>query len=379
MSDIYCPYCLVPTDVRKVLYRCLRDQPECAAPFLAGRQNPQAICPGCGIVAHRRVCPNLGCQHDLPAGYCSSYRNLIIPIFGALNSGKSTYLAVLIHEMQSRVARELNATFTHRDDQTKNQYANLMARPLFQEGLVLPATTAGEGLTPTSPLVYRLRYDSKKAQSVNLVFFDAAGEDMAEEHQRDRYEPYLKAADGIIFIIDPAEFPGSGGDLARSKITEAAGGVSAGEHTVLQLTQFLQEMRPGPKRKVRIPACLVLSKIDALPTTLSTEHGDRFATAIHRRSGRRGQGGCARRSICPARPMAVQPGTGNGGRVRAFRPLCNIRPWRTAARGSSGSDGRAPSSSDRSPGLAARRTRCRSEMLSATWPISCSTRRQVMD
>ena len=223
MSDIYCPYCLVPADVRKVRYRCLRDQPECATPFLADRQNPQASCPGCGIQAHRRVCPNPGCQHDLPAGYCSSsYRNLIIPIFGALNSGKSTYLAVLIHEMSSRVARELDATFTHRDDQTQNQYANLMARPLFKEGLVLPATTAGEGLTPTSPLVYRLRYNSKKAQSVNLVFFDAAGEDMAEEHQRDRYEPYLNAADGVIFIVDPAELPGSGGDLARSKITEAA-------------------------------------------------------------------------------------------------------------------------------------------------------------
>jgi hypothetical protein len=267
MNVIYCPYCLMPADVREVLYRCLKDQPECATPFLGDRQ---AICPNCKTPAFRRVCPNPDCRHDFPAGYCSSsYRNLIIPIFGALNSGKSTYLAVLIHEMSSRVARELDATFAHRDDQTQSQYANFMARPLFKEGLVLPATTAGEGLTPTSPLVYRLRYNSKKAKSVNLVFFDAAGEDMAEEHLRDRYGPYLNAADGVIFIVDPAELPGSGGDLARSGIMPATGGVSAGEHTVVQLTQLLRDLRPSPRRKVRIPACLVLSKIDALPTRLS--------------------------------------------------------------------------------------------------------------
>ena len=268
MSAIYCPYCIRRTDERTALYRCLKDQPECAKPFPADRQNRQAICPGCGLAARRRVCPDPDCLHDLPAGYCSSNPNRIIPVFGALNSGKSTYLAVLLHELHSRVARELNATFSHRDDQTRSQYANLMARPLFEDGLVLPATTAGEGLTPTAPLIYRLSFRDKGAQPVDLVFFDAAGEDMAEDHLRDRYGPYLNAADAVVFLIDPAELAGARGDLAPNELSKQTAGASAGEYAVVRLTQLLQELKPTRSGKARVPACLVLSKIDALPAAL---------------------------------------------------------------------------------------------------------------
>lgn len=269
MSAIYCPYCLRPTDVRMVLYRCLKDQPDCAKPFPADRQNPRAICPGCKLPARRRVCPNPRCLHDLPAGYCSPNPNRIIPVFGALNSGKSTYLAVLLHELHSRVARELNATLTHRDDQTRSQYVNLMARPLFEDGQVLPATTAGEGLTRTAPLIYRLSFRDKGAQPVDLVFFDAAGEDMAEDHLRDLYGPYLDAADAVVFLVDPAEFAGARGDLAPNELTQDTTGASAGEYAVVRLTQLLHEIKRIRKGKAHVPACLVLSKIDALPAALA--------------------------------------------------------------------------------------------------------------
>lgn len=277
MSRIYCPYCLQPADRNNVLHRCLKDEPECTKPFLASRQNPQAICPNCGIPAHRRVCPNPRCLHDLPAAYCSpSSSNRIIPVFGALNSGKSTYLAALIHELRNRVTRELNVTFVHQDDQTRSQYTNLLARPLFEEGLVLPATLGGEGLAPTVPLIYRFSISGGNAQPVNLVFFDAAGEDMAEEHLRDRYGPYLNAADGVVFIVDPAEFAGARGNLPPSRLSAVMPESSAGEHTVIRLTQLLQEIKSAPDAKARLPACLVLSKIDALPAELSKN------TAINR-------------------------------------------------------------------------------------------------
>ena len=268
MSPIYCPYCLHPAENNQIMYRCLTEDPECAAPFLAGRQNPRSICPNCGLQARRRVCPHPKCRHDLPAAYCSSGTNRIIPVFGAVNSGKSTYLAVLLHEIRNRLVRELNANFTYLDDPTKRQY-DLLKRRLFREGLVLPATTAGQGLTPTSPFVSRLALNGSNGQALNLVFFDAAGEDMAEKTQRERYSKYLNAADGVVFIVDHEELSEVGGDLAHSPVQEAAPDSSAGEHTVVQLTQLLQELRRTSSRRAPLPACLVLSKIDALPAELS--------------------------------------------------------------------------------------------------------------
>jgi GTPase SAR1 family protein len=224
--------------------------------FGAGRfkgAQVRADCPECGRPTGRRVCPE--CHNPLPAAYGDT-PGRIVALVGAKNAGKSTYIAVLLHELMNRVGTELDASLVACDDRTIDRYKRDFARPLFDERRLLP-TTASAATSPREPLVYLLtrtrtgRTGRERTTALTLVLFDTAGEDLRSRDVTDLHLRYLEAADAIIFLVDPHELPG-GADPDSDPID-----------VIARVTELVQARR-GTRGRLEVPAAVALTKIDAL-------------------------------------------------------------------------------------------------------------------
>ncbi|GAA0942442.1 TRAFAC clade GTPase domain-containing protein [Actinocorallia libanotica] len=273
-DTVTCPYCFAVFGRAQIAYRCLgragrgngcdpRLDAELAAylgtqagavlpPVFSGR-GARAACPDCGRESGRRVCP--GCHHELAPAYCDT-PGRIVALVGAKNAGKSTYVAVLLHELRNRVGTELGTSLVACDDRTIERYKRDFARPLFDRQRLLP-TTPSAVTAPREPLVFSLsrrvrgRFTSR-TEALTLVLFDTAGEDLRSREVRDLHLRYLEAADAILFLADPLELAGGGADSEPLDV-------------LARVTEPLrQRYGLAPKDRLKVPAAMVLTKIDAL-------------------------------------------------------------------------------------------------------------------
>ncbi|MCQ0010454.1 GAP1-N2 domain-containing protein [Actinomadura madurae] len=292
-QGITCPYCFASVAPQRILFRCRgrAGRRQGCAPvldeklaeytgstagaslppvFAASGRKGRAGCPECGVPTGNRACPE--CHNPLPAAYCDS-PGRIVALVGAKNAGKSTYIAVLLHELMNRVGTELDASLVACDDRTIERYKRDFARPLLEERRLLP-TTASAATGPREPLVYLLtrtrrgRFSRPRNDSLALVLFDTAGEDLRSREATDLHLRYLEAADAIIFLVDPLELPG-----ARTQVRDTVPGPpAAGEdpgseplNIIARVTETLRQRhgtRPG--EPLPVPVAVALTKIDVL-------------------------------------------------------------------------------------------------------------------
>lgn len=308
-QGITCPYCFASAAPQRILFRCrgrAGRAPGCAPVldealaaytgstagaslppvFAAPGRRARADCPGCGRPTGSRACPE--CHNPLPAAYCDS-PGRIVALVGAKNAGKSTYIAVLLHELMNRVGTELDASLVACDDRTIERYKRDFARPLLEERRLLP-TTASAATAPREPLVYLLtrtrrgRFARLRNESLALVLFDTAGEDLRSREATGLHLRYLEAADAIIFLVDPLELPGARAGLADHVPDPRGPGADPGGEpidVIARVTDALRERhgtRPG--EPLPVPVAVALTKIDALRPALLRR------SALHRsRSG----------------------------------------------------------------------------------------------
>ncbi|MGH3738649.1 MAG: hypothetical protein ACRDT6_24050 [Micromonosporaceae bacterium] len=294
---ITCPYCFTAVPRRSVRFRCQGGAPgrgtgcppevdtvladylgsEVAATlppvFTADGRRQRADCPHCGLDTFRRVCPT--CHNQLPAQY-SETPSKIVALVGAKNAGKSTYIAVLLHELEHRLGAELGTSLVACDDRTIDRYQTDFATPLFGEHRLLP-TTQSAATAIRWPMVYLLsrtrqgRFNRRQDASLALVLFDTAGEDLGRRDLVDLHLRYLTAADAIIFLVDPLELPGAAADTreeARATTVPDANPL----HVLGRVTETLRsghELRPG--QRLKVPMAIALTKIDVLQPSLEQQ------------------------------------------------------------------------------------------------------------
>ncbi|MQY09542.1 hypothetical protein ACRB68_76680 [Actinomadura sp. RB68] len=304
-QGITCPYCFAVVAAQRIPYRCRGQAGRRAgcAPVLdkelaaytgstAGASLPpvfdapggkaRADCPTCGQTTGSRVCPE--CHNPLPPAYCDS-PGRIVALVGAKNAGKSTYIAVLLHELMNRVGTELDASLVACDDRTIERYKRDFARPLLEERRLLP-TTASAATSPREPLVYlltrtrraRTRFARERTDSLALVLFDTAGEDLRSREVRDLHLRYLEAADAVIFLVDPLELPAARPSVGDGVPTGAADDPDSEPINIIaRVTEALRArhgVRPG--ERLRVPVAVALTKIDVLRPALLRQ------SALHR-------------------------------------------------------------------------------------------------
>lgn len=147
-----------------------------------------------------RVCPR--CDRTLPSNI-ERVKSYTIAIVGDSTSGKSHYIASCIHQLQQNQGYKLigyNAIvgLGNTDLTYNNEYYALV----YQNKKKVQPTQAG--IQP-EPLIYELVFPGK---SVNLLFYDASGEDMVNAGQMVQYGHYILNASAIIFLADPMAMPG---------------------------------------------------------------------------------------------------------------------------------------------------------------------------
>src|SRR5947199_4278325 len=164
-----------------------------------------------------RSCYN--CEFLLPYNI-ERVNNMRIAVIGDIFSGKSHYIASLVHELQEGHMQEM-IRFSAIDDQVTHKYINEYYGPLFLSKHILPRTLPGDapardtfrlgtGIERKS-LMYDLVIESAAShltKRVNLMIYDASGEDYISQDRIVKFCQYLFSADAIIFLIDPLTLPG---------------------------------------------------------------------------------------------------------------------------------------------------------------------------
>lgn len=226
--------------------------------------------PNCAQVSSQRVCPH--CHSALPSGF-AAIPSRVISVIGARDAGKTHFIAVLIHQLQHQAGRILNATLITLGDETRNLYKSHYDKPLFEQHKLLPPTNrAASNPLVRRPLIYRLEFAGgwmRRKQAVNLVFFDAAGEDLGDSLATELYCRYVLHASALIYLFDPLTFDGVFSrltDSAKASTVRAESRPLESIDRVIELLEAHGGLAHG--KPVEIPVAFALTKLDALAPLL---------------------------------------------------------------------------------------------------------------
>ena len=225
-------------------------------------------CPECDTLSTARVCPH--CHSRLPTNIDSTSHN-IIAIVGTSNSGKSHYIASLFAQLRQE-ARNVNVVIMAGAHDTDLLYKQYYYTPVYEMHQTLPPTSvAAQNPIIRRPLIYRLCRTRNKSNSpgkkmVNLVVFDAAGEQFSDADTMALYNRYLFHASGIILLIDPLSLPGVYDKLPAHVQEGSTEKQVGGIDTLLAQINMLYEAtgKRRAKRRTKIPVAVTLTKTDGL-------------------------------------------------------------------------------------------------------------------
>lgn len=221
------------------------------------------------------ICPH--CHNTLPDTTISG-RDNIISVVGTRSSGKSHYIAVLVNELQRRIAPALGASVQGFVDMSgaynadaiyrRTKYDRLYGR---QETLEMTQSNfTGVRGEDKQPLVYTFDYVGRKVARSNrftLAFFDAAGEDLQDPHLMATVNRYLGHSAGIIFLVDPLQVPEvlSQVESASGHVSHSTGAVagSSPDAVMANISALIRQSRGlKPTRPIDIPVAVAFSKFD---------------------------------------------------------------------------------------------------------------------
>jgi hypothetical protein len=295
--DVLCPYCFEKWSTAVAAYRCLgTDETRCpkrpdedsgkfrgiAAP-LEGRilvrrgRLGMAFTPkpghpvrcDCGSPTYP-VCP--ACHSRLPQLYTESHSHSMA-LIGTKASGKSHFVTVVLHELDHRVGPRMKGSLMLLDEYTRARMTNELLPRLYEQQVVLEATrSAVTDIATRLPLAARLSLGAgKSTRHSNLIFFDAAGEDLQSLSILEREARYVTQSDGVIVLIDPLQIPTIRDELQGSTDLPE---ISQDAMTMLtRVAALTREARGIPAHKpIDVPIALVVSKLDAIRSLLPENH-----------------------------------------------------------------------------------------------------------
>ncbi len=294
---VLCPYCFTRWSTSVAAFRCLStDEKRCPkvpdeaqgrlhgtdAPMenrivLRERRFGMAFAPKAGTPVRCAcqaptypVCPT--CHSRLPQLYTAS-ESRSMALIGTKASGKSHYVTVVLHELEHRVGPRLNGSLMLLDEYTRDRMANELLPRLYEQRVVLEATrSAATDVTTQLPLATRLSLGTDKiTHHSNLIFFDAAGEDLQSLSALEREARYVTQSDGVVILVDPLQIPMIRDELEGSlELPEASQDVKT---MLMRVAALMREARGIPAQKpIDVPLALVVSKLDAIRPLLPESH-----------------------------------------------------------------------------------------------------------
>ncbi len=224
MDNIYikriCPNCIqafypgdcaivsVNIDPNTGTHKILKKAPEGALKQQLSRISPQPIVGKLVLESAHRKCPH--CGYLLPTNI-EQVENINIAIVGDTFSGKSHYIAAIIHQIRQGELQRVDryARFDCLTQDIESEYIRDVIRPLF-ENKQAPLGTQPAINVNRAPLIYELILSPSPeypARRINLVLYDASGEDLAIKERMVQFSRYVLNANSIIFLADPVSMP----------------------------------------------------------------------------------------------------------------------------------------------------------------------------
>jgi Double-GTPase 2 len=281
VAELICPYCFQRAKRNKLHLRCPEECRTDAQYFPCVAQK----CPHGRVPPTARFCPH--CHNRLEYDYITT-KSSIVAMIGSRESGKSTYVGVLIHELRNTVGTAFNGMSAELvGDSSRDRYRELFAGPLYQKGETVPVTDAIRAQRRLEPLLFMLRFPKARhpigwnqLTAAMMIFYDTSGEDILKEDRLGRLAAYLDAAAGIIFVLDPLQI-----SSVRRAIGNAAPLPENAPNQVemiQRLAELLRERRKmTPRQRISTPFAVALAKTDALSGVLP-EHSVLRQRRMHR-------------------------------------------------------------------------------------------------
>lgn len=292
MRYLVCPYCFERFLSNNLAFRCINPDPSRCQPeddhelaayerrvvqklpyvFKPKKQwwearwwkaPVSAVCK-CGVKTSKLTCPY--CHNGLPSEF-GQFASRTIALVGAKESGKSHYIAVLIHELQHRIGRDFNASLGALDDRTRDRYKQDFRRYLYDDRVTIPPTVSARARFDVRyPMVYRFTLGRRrplKPKPTSLVFFDTAGEDLGSYDTTSTEVKYLANSDGIIFLLDPLQIRSVRDRLGA--VANLPSEYTEPQEIIERVVDFIRaSQRLSPKAKIKTPVALAFSKLDAI-------------------------------------------------------------------------------------------------------------------
>lgn len=228
-------------------------------------------CPNCRHETDYRLCPR--CHSHLPDSVVTLDSGHIA-IFGPQSVGKTTFVTVLLHELDHRVGPERGFIMNPLTDEIRDRYDREYHDATYgasmagvgeefggevyrHSHMATPSLETNRGVL--QPLVYRLtrRKGGSRANTL-LSFFDTAGEDWEMNFELLRSEAeYLRLARGLLFLIDPLRIREVANAMKHS-LTDKERHVPPADYLndARKLATFF------PRNPVKTPLAIVLNKLD---------------------------------------------------------------------------------------------------------------------
>ncbi len=245
---------------------------------------------GVPLDARLLPCSGLACPHcrqKLPP-FFSELRQHILSIVGVPASGKSYYLASLIHDLEMEFPREFGMAFRDADP-AANATLNDMRTRFFtartpQEAYIGKTRLDGQlyqsvwrhGHFAPMPRPFIYNLDGEK-ETYSLVVYDNAGENF-EPGRNTEIEPgaeHLHVASAILFLFDPTANPGFRTLLKGHKDPQLRRRLYPAGRQSLMLAEAEMRLRARlnlrPGQKLDVPFAVIIGKCDTWKSLLGPE------------------------------------------------------------------------------------------------------------
>lgn len=284
-----CPYCYAMISPSRSSYRCsgipapglprcepsedgsrvrlLDDARPVRASFEPGRDRApdrRPLCPTCKGPTGTRVCGN--CHSVLPTDFTA--QSPLFGMVGVRGSGKTVMLTVLSKELQTTVARRLDAVIDPVGDSPLLKVLEQKRGEMDGGAAALPEQTARGSAATRDPAVFSLALRAKNAIGIDrpvatvFSFLDTAGEQLGtSDSTRDVH--YLAATTGVVLLLNPFAFEAKRSNALQRGV--AADDLHTDPRTVLRnITEVLRETEHRkPKQKIKRSLAVVVGMIDA--------------------------------------------------------------------------------------------------------------------
>ncbi len=283
-----CPLCITefyPGDCRiisRITGKELKAAPKGKLDRRQARRNPESLLgPKYVNELASRECPH--CHYLLPYNI-ESVENKSIVVLGDTYAGKSHYLAALIYQIEEGMMQGSHQYMRYvcLTNDVRHRYTTDYLDRLFKKKQVISGTQPADPTTPNMPLIYELTIKKSQAhlpKRVNLILYDASGEDYATPERLVQYSRYVLNANAIIFLADPVSMHNILDRLPPHLQNQPATARKAAAvlNSVLQLFERNLGVQAG-SRLVRIPIAITLSKSDLLKYLRGINNPYRFLT-----------------------------------------------------------------------------------------------------